>query len=360
MQSTSFRQNKNENAGITDPGYRHRKETMAFDLQPTLEGESLRLRPLEEDDWEALFAVASDRLIWEQHPAPDRYQEKVFHEFFREAMECGGALVVIDRTTGKIIGSSRYIDCDEKRSEIEIGYTFLARAYWGGAANREMKDLMLRHAFRFVRHVVFLVGPDNVRSQKAMEKIGGVRVEPRVKLGRINVVFQIDRSGSAEFVVRCAGMADAAIIANHRARMFRDMGEISPEVFDNFRAASQLWTQRALESGEYIGWLAVPKSEPDRVAGGAGVQLRQTPPHPCRPPRAREFGKGRHAIVLNVFTEPEWRKRGAGRVLMEEVLAWARAEKLDRLVLHASDQARALYERMGFVATNEMRFGGEL
>ena len=105
---------------------------MAFDLQPTLEGESLRLRPLREDDWEALFAVASDRLIWEQHPAPDRYQEKVFREFFREAMDCGGALVAIDRKTGRIIGSSRYIDYDEKRSEIEIGYTFLARAYWGG------------------------------------------------------------------------------------------------------------------------------------------------------------------------------------------------------------------------------------
>ncbi len=333
---------------------------MAFDLQPTLEGDSLRLRPLQEDDWEALFTVASDPLIWEQHPAPDRYQEKVFREFFREAMECGGALVVIDRKTGRIIGSSRYIDYDEKRSEIEIGYTFLARAYWGGASNREMKDLMLRHAFRFVLHVVFLVGPDNLRSQKAMEKIGGVRVEPRMKLGRVNVVFQIDAPGDAEFVVRRAGVADAGIIARHRARMFRDMGEIPAEVFDDFLAASQLWTERALESGEYIGWLAVLKSEPDKVVAGAGVQLRQVPPHPCRPSRGGAFAKGRHAIVLNVFTEPEWRQRGAGRLLMEAVLCWARAEKLDRLVLHASAQARALYDRMGFVTTNEMRFGGEL
>ena len=333
---------------------------MTFELQPTLEGESLRLRPLQEDDWEELFAVASDPLIWEQHPASDRYQEKVFREFFREAMECGGALVVIDRKTGRIIGSSRYIDYDERRSEIEIGYTFLARAYWGGPANREMKDLMLRHAFRFVRHVVFLVGPTNVRSQKAMEKIGGVRVEPRMKLGRVNVVFQIDASTNAEFVVRRADVPDAAIIAHHRARMCGDMGEISAEVFDDFRAASQLWTQRALENGEYLGWLAIPKSEPDQIVAGAGVQLRQVPPHPCRPSREGGFAKGRHAIVLNVFTEPAWRKRGAGRLLMEEVLAWARAEKLDRLVLHASDQGRALYERMGFVATNEMRFGEEL
>src|SRR6478672_6436916 len=144
---------------------------MAFDLQPTLEGESLLLRPLREYDWDALFAAASDRLIWEQHPEPTRYQEEVFREYFRGAMECGGAFVVIDKKTGEIIGSSRFIEYDEDRSEIEIGYTFLARAYWGGPYNREMKDLMLRHAFRFVRHVVFLVGPQNLRSQKAMEKL---------------------------------------------------------------------------------------------------------------------------------------------------------------------------------------------
>ena len=333
---------------------------MAFDLQPNLEGETLRLRPLREDDWPELFAVASDPLIWEQHPASDRYQKKVFREFFREAMECGGALVVIDRKTESIIGSSRFIDYDEKRSEIEIGYTFLARAYWGGASNREMKDLMLRHAFQFVRHVVFLVGPNNIRSQKAIEKIGGVRVEPRMKLGRLNVVFQIDAPNGDPFVVRRAAGTDAGVIAQHRARMFQDMGEISPDVFDDFREASRIWTERALDSGEYIGWLAAPQSDPGKIVAGAGVQLRQVAPHPCRPLRAGAFAKGRHAIVLNVFTEPEWRKRGAGLRLMEEILRWAREEKLDRLVLHASAQARSLYERMGFVATNEMRFGGEL
>jgi len=333
---------------------------MGFDLQPTLEGESLRLRPLREDDWEALFAAASDPLIWEQHPASDRYQETVFREYFREAMECGGALVVLDRKTGRVIGSSRFIEYDEERSEIEIGYTFLARAYWGGAYNREMKDLMLRHAFQFVRHVVFLVGPQNLRSQKAMEKIGGVRVEPRMKLGRVNVVFQIDAPNDGPFLVRRATLADAAVIARHRARMFHDMNEISDEAYDDFLAASQAWTPRALTSGEYIGWLAVPTDQPGLIVAGAGVQLRQVPPHPCRPARGGKFAKGRHAIVLNVFTEPDWRKRGAANLLMEEILRWARAEKLDRLVLHASDAARALYDRMGFIATNEMRFGEAL
>lgn len=330
---------------------------MPFDLQPVLEGELLRLRPLREEDWPALFAAASDPLIWEQHPVPDRYQEDVFRGFFREAMESGGAFVVIDKKTERVIGSSRFFGYDEERSEIEIGYTFLARAYWGGRYNRNLKDVMLRHAFRFVRHVVFLVGPENFRSQKAMEKIGGVRVEPRLnKAGRLNVVYQID----SPFLIRQAGPEDAAIIARHRAQMFHDMNEISDEAVEEFLEASREWTQRAITSGEYVGWLAELKTEPRLVVGGAGVQLRQVAPHPCRPARDRGFAKGRHAIVLNVFTEPDWRQRGVARLLMEEILRWARAEKLDRLVLHASAQARSLYERMGFIATNEMRFGGAL
>jgi N-acetyltransferase len=334
---------------------------MSFDLQPTLEGELLRLRPLRTDDWEALFAVASDPLIWEQHPQPTRYQEQVFREYFREAMESGGAFAVIDKKDGRIIGSTRFVGYEAEQSEIEIGFTFLARSYWGGLYNREMKDLLLRHAFRFVRHVVFTVGPQNFRSQKAMEKIGGVRVKPRLdRFGRENVVFQIDAPSAAEFSVRRARIEDAAIIARHRGRMFHDMAEIATESLADFVVGSQKWTERALASGEYIGWLAAPKNSLDVVIAGAGVQLRQAAPHPCRPSRAGGFARGRHAIVLNVFTEPDWRRRGAALLLMEGILRWAREEKLDRLVLHASDQARTLYEKMGFVATNEMRFGSEL
>jgi GNAT superfamily N-acetyltransferase len=163
-----------------------------------------------------------------------------------------------------------------------------------------------------------------------------------------------------KFLVRRADVRDAGIIARHRARMFQDMGEVSKETFDDFLAASQAWTERALASGEYTGWLAAPKAEQGVVIAGAGVQLRQAPPHPHRPSRNGAFAKGRHAIVLNVFTELEWRKRGVALLLMEEIIRWAREVKLDRLVLHASSQARSLYERMGFVATNEMRFGETL
>jgi RimJ/RimL family protein N-acetyltransferase len=152
-----------------------------FELQPHLVGDLLEVRPLSPEDWERLFRVASDPLIWEQHPANDRYQEEVFKEFFREALESGGALVVIDRKTRETIGSSRYFGFEPRKREIEIGWTFLARSHWGGKYNRELKRLMLDHAFKFVESVVFLIGPTNVRSQKAVENIGGVMIEPREK-----------------------------------------------------------------------------------------------------------------------------------------------------------------------------------
>jgi RimJ/RimL family protein N-acetyltransferase len=148
-----------------------------FDLQPELAGDLIEVRPLRPADWESLFAVASDPLIWEQHPAADRYQEEVFREFFREALESGGALVVIDRKTQEIIGSSRYFGFDAGNREIEIGWTFLARSCWGGEYNGELKRLMLDHAFKFVESVIFKIGSTNFRSQKALEKIGGAVVE---------------------------------------------------------------------------------------------------------------------------------------------------------------------------------------
>jgi len=170
---------------------------MPFDLQPTLQGELLALRPLRPEDFPALYAVASDPLIWEQHPAWDRYKEEVFREFFREAMESGGAFIAIDSTDGRVIGSSRFHGYDEGKSEIEIGWTFLARSPWGGIYNAEMKRLMLRHAFRFVKSVVFLVGLQNLRSQKAMEKIGGVCVGTRRDAyGRDSFIYQITASSS--------------------------------------------------------------------------------------------------------------------------------------------------------------------
>jgi len=157
-----------------------------------LKGELLALRPLRPEDFHELYAVASDPLIWEQHPANDRYKEEVFKGFFREALESGGALIAIDSKDGRVIGSSRFHGYDQEKSEIEIGWTFLARSHWGGIYNREMKQLMLRHAFKFVNSVVFLVGSQNLRSQKALEKRGAVRVGSRLDgNGREGFVYQI-------------------------------------------------------------------------------------------------------------------------------------------------------------------------
>jgi N-acetyltransferase len=149
---------------------------VSFDLQPVLTGTLIELRPLREEDFAALHAVAADPLIWEQHPESDRWTEPVFRRFFRGAIESGGAFIVVDRRDGGVIGSSRYADLDEEKSVIEIGWTFLARSHWGGTYNGEMKRLMLAHAFRFVRRVVFRVGPDNRRSRRALEKINAVYV----------------------------------------------------------------------------------------------------------------------------------------------------------------------------------------
>lgn len=142
------------------------------DLQPVLTGTLLELRPLQPGDWEELYAVASDPQIWEQHPASDRYQEEVFRDFFHDALASKGALVAIDRETGRIVGSSRYFL--HENGELEIGWTFLARSHWGGRYNREMKQLMLDHAFSFADSVIFLVGAANLRSRRALEKIGAV------------------------------------------------------------------------------------------------------------------------------------------------------------------------------------------
>jgi N-acetyltransferase len=175
-----------------------------MDLQPELRGELVVLRPLREEDWEALYAAASDPLIWAQHPARDRWMQDKFRVYFEEALARdggrGGAFVVLDATTGAVIGSTRFHGYNPQRSEVEIGWTFLTRAYWGGRHNAEMKRLLLDHALQFVERVLFFVGADNLRSQKAMERIGARR-EGLVDKdshggGRLtHVKFVIDREG---------------------------------------------------------------------------------------------------------------------------------------------------------------------
>ena len=145
-----------------------------FNPQPTLHGDTLTLRPLHADDFDALYSVASDPLIWEQHPSPLRYQREVFEqEVFAPGLSSANTLVVIDTASGAVLGASRYYDLDAAQRELAIGYTFLARNHWGGATNGELKRLMLTHAFGWAQRVWFHIGANNMRSRRALEKIGG-------------------------------------------------------------------------------------------------------------------------------------------------------------------------------------------
>ena len=160
----------------------------------------------------------------------------------------------------------------------------------------------------------------------------------------------------SQFAIRLATRADLDVISEHRARMFKDMDELPPEMFHTFRAQSKEALRSMFEHDQYVGWLVTPHDEPEKVVAGAGVTLRRVAPHP-QPTAAGNFEivSGRQAIIQNVFTEPEWRRRGLGTLLMKEIIAWSKKTGIESLVLHASKEGRALYEKLGFVPTTEMR-----
>ena len=166
-----------------------------MNLQPTLNSALLQVRPLTSNDYEALYLVASDPKLWEQHPSSDRYLHPVFEKLFEKLLHSKGALVIIDQKIKKIIGSSSYYDYSPENSSVIIGYTFMSREYWGGLYNSELKKLMINHAFKSVHTVIFHVGDTNTRSKKAMGKIGGVetgRIQKDYGQGpRGTVVYEI-------------------------------------------------------------------------------------------------------------------------------------------------------------------------
>jgi N-acetyltransferase len=165
----------------------------SFAFQPILENDLVLLRPLEPTDKQALFALASDPLVWEQHPAKERATREGFEPYFAEAIACGKSFAIVDKDSGQLMGTSRYHPVPEYDDAIEIGWTFLSRAYWGKGYNGQIKDLMIKHAFHYVSHVLFHVDGQNFRSQKAVEKIGGKR------LTEINGVT-IHTRGPREFI----------------------------------------------------------------------------------------------------------------------------------------------------------------
>jgi RimJ/RimL family protein N-acetyltransferase len=172
---------------------------MSFELQPQLRNSTVSLEPLRADDFEALYAVASDPLIWEQHPNRNRYRREVFQTYFQGALESGSAFRVSNALSGELIGCSRYYDIDPVKREAAIGYTFLARSVWGLKFNAALKQLMLDHAFRFVDRVIFHIGVDNLRSRKALEKLGGILIGEEAiayygEPSKMNAVYKIDKA----------------------------------------------------------------------------------------------------------------------------------------------------------------------
>jgi N-acetyltransferase len=151
---------------------------MLINWQPkNLKNEVIQLIPLEENQFEALYLVANDELLWEQHPNKLRYQRDVFQNFFDGAIQSNGAFLVLDRKTNEVVGSSRFYDYDEEEKSVLIGYTFIGRNFWGIGYNAAMKKVMLDYAFQFVDKVYFHVGASNFRSQKAMEKLGAKKID---------------------------------------------------------------------------------------------------------------------------------------------------------------------------------------
>ncbi|RZL37089.1 MAG: N-acetyltransferase [Pedobacter sp.] len=176
---------------------------MNFNLQPTLENELVKIVPLKAEDFDQLYAVASDPLIWEQHPNKNRYQKDVFKTFFEGAIKSGGAFIIYEQGTNKVIGSSRFYDYDEKSDSILVGYTFIGRDFWGTGINNVIKKLMLDYAFEYVENVLLHIGATNFRSQKAIEKIGAKKVDELEvayygEPNRLNFVYQIIKKDWAQ------------------------------------------------------------------------------------------------------------------------------------------------------------------
>lgn len=156
---------------------------MNFKFEPFLENDYIKLIALKPDDFDVLYKIASDKLVWEQHPNKNRYERNVFETFFKGAIESKQAYLVYNIMNNEVIGSSRYYEYDEDKSTIAIGYTFIARQYWGLGLNKQLKTLMLNYAFKYLEHVHFHIGSNNIRSQKAIEKIGAI------KIGEINMEY---------------------------------------------------------------------------------------------------------------------------------------------------------------------------
>lgn len=167
-----------------------------MNLKPTLSNELVQIIPLKKSDFEELFDVASDKLLWEQHPEKDRYKKEVFLKLFDEAIQSGTAFKIRDLKSNKCIGSTRFYEFDELEKSLAIGYTFIDRKYWATPYNRAVKNLMINYAFQYVDTILFHVGETNFRSQKAVEKLGAIHKKTTYnkETGRTHYTFTLTKN----------------------------------------------------------------------------------------------------------------------------------------------------------------------
>jgi RimJ/RimL family protein N-acetyltransferase len=172
--------------------------TSILNLQPAiLENDLIKLIPLEENHFEALYKAASDPLIWEQHPIKDRYTKEVFKPFFDAGINSKGAFLILDKTTNETIGTTRFYDYKPEESSIAIGYTFIGRKFWGGNYNKSTKKLLTDYAFQNVNSILFHVGAENIRSQKAVLKLGATKINemnfPHNEIGILHYEYELKK-----------------------------------------------------------------------------------------------------------------------------------------------------------------------
>jgi GNAT superfamily N-acetyltransferase len=168
------------------------------------------------------------------------------------------------------------------------------------------------------------------------------------------VPAQRDTSAAARFIVREATADDREVLARHRCEMFSDMGSLRGDAYPELAKASAKYFAEAIPRGEYVAWLVEPAGEPGTVVAGGGVQLRQILPRPDAEGGVQRPGP--QGLIVNVYTEKAWRRRGLAELVMRRIISWSRENGVVGLVLHPSNVGRSLYEKLGFAQSSEMYY----
>lgn len=163
-----------------------------IEFKITLENNYVRLVQTSEDHFQELYQIGSNPVIWEQHPNQDRWKKNNFRKYFEGGLNNSeGCFTIIDKKINKIIGNTRFYSFDENNQSVKIGYTFISNEYWGTEMNYQIKKLMMDYIFQFLDKVYFEIGKNNFRSQKSVEKLGGIKIK---LLNDKNYLYLIEKS----------------------------------------------------------------------------------------------------------------------------------------------------------------------